>query len=489
MANLTESQTYDAGVYQLETTDPVVGGPDGISNAPLKNLANRTAYLKKHVDDIESGSFALPGYAKLNSPAFTGNPTAPNQAAGDNDTSIANTAFVRTAVRGYLTKTVSGNQNVVLTAAEASYPLINFNGALTGNINVIVPSEPGSWVFHNNSTGGFTITVKTAAGQGVPVPSAGTGIAAWTAGGDMIPVRVLSLAFPRNIQLTGDVNGSGAFSGETDISIPVTVADNSHFHSINTVDGLQSALDSKSPVISPAFSGNPTAPTPAQFDNDTSLATTAFVRRELGSHRFSASRSGELVLDVADIGAHILHGADSGPRGYTMPNLSTVPNGATIKITNLSGHDLILLQRSVGDIFISTSDGSGTGQNFYIKHGTTVVATKYSENAWLVTGSGDEYKSPLFANLISGYGYQKLPSGFLMQWGSFLAPIDGYATVTLPISFAYGFFGVFTQVQPTSAVNYAYPFCTATPLSLSQFQVRSYYNQSDVVVQWLAIGK
>jgi hypothetical protein len=55
MANLQETPVYDAGVYQLETSDPVLGGPDGPSNAPLKNLANRTAYLKGRVDDLEAG--------------------------------------------------------------------------------------------------------------------------------------------------------------------------------------------------------------------------------------------------------------------------------------------------------------------------------------------------------------------------------------------------------------------------------------------------
>lgn len=38
------------------------------------------------------------GVAPIDSPVFTGNPTAPNQPAGDKDTSIANTAFVNAAV-------------------------------------------------------------------------------------------------------------------------------------------------------------------------------------------------------------------------------------------------------------------------------------------------------------------------------------------------------------------------------------------------------
>lgn len=52
MANLQESQNYEAGVYQLETTDPVVAGPEGISNLQAKQLANRTAWLKQQVDTL-----------------------------------------------------------------------------------------------------------------------------------------------------------------------------------------------------------------------------------------------------------------------------------------------------------------------------------------------------------------------------------------------------------------------------------------------------
>ena len=53
MSNLPETATYDAGVYQIETTDAVVGGVSGKSNASAINLANRTAYLKAHVDAME----------------------------------------------------------------------------------------------------------------------------------------------------------------------------------------------------------------------------------------------------------------------------------------------------------------------------------------------------------------------------------------------------------------------------------------------------
>lgn len=45
MANLTETSTFEAGIYQLETTDPVLGGASGVANLQGKQLANRTRFL------------------------------------------------------------------------------------------------------------------------------------------------------------------------------------------------------------------------------------------------------------------------------------------------------------------------------------------------------------------------------------------------------------------------------------------------------------
>lgn len=68
-----------------------------------------------------------------------------------------------------LTKSVAGSSNVTLTASEAAYSIIYLTGALTGNINVIVPAAVNEWVFFNNTSGAYTLTVKTASGSGVLV--------------------------------------------------------------------------------------------------------------------------------------------------------------------------------------------------------------------------------------------------------------------------------------------------------------------------------
>ena len=44
----------------------------------------------------------------------------------------------------------------------------------------------------------------------------------------------------------------------------------------------RSSIASLAPLSSPTFTGSPTAPTPASTSNDTSIATTAFVRTVLG---------------------------------------------------------------------------------------------------------------------------------------------------------------------------------------------------------------
>lgn len=49
MANLTEISRWEAGIYQFETSDPVMGGPNGIDNRPTRELANRTLWLKNEI--------------------------------------------------------------------------------------------------------------------------------------------------------------------------------------------------------------------------------------------------------------------------------------------------------------------------------------------------------------------------------------------------------------------------------------------------------
>lgn len=72
-------------------------------------------------------------------------------------------------------------------------------------------------------------------------------------------------------------------------------ANSAHSHAVTDVTGLQTALDTKAPLASPALTGTPTAPTPTAGDNTTKLATTAFVQNAVSSSAVAA------LDDIGDV--------------------------------------------------------------------------------------------------------------------------------------------------------------------------------------------
>lgn len=66
MANLPENEVWE-DVYQWETSDRALGGPGGVMNKPLRNLVNRTAFLKKTLEDNTGAATTdKAGIVKLN---------------------------------------------------------------------------------------------------------------------------------------------------------------------------------------------------------------------------------------------------------------------------------------------------------------------------------------------------------------------------------------------------------------------------------------
>jgi len=142
MANLTEQNQYEDGIYQIEKSDPVVGGADGISNRQANQLANRTRWLKARLDGL------------LDSPALTGKPTAPRPAPGTTSDQVQTAAGVlaQLAAFGVGAESVSGinldiNQAVLGTnvhyegtqgkAVAQNYPRVVGNDAALVAFNVL----------------------------------------------------------------------------------------------------------------------------------------------------------------------------------------------------------------------------------------------------------------------------------------------------------------------------------------------------------------
>ena len=114
MATITGTfNSLIAGTISGSVATPGATGPAGPTGAtgatgpagpgvPAGGTAGQ--YLQKTTTGVDYATdwvtLNLSAYAPLASPAFTGNPTAPTAAFGDNDTSIATTAFVQSALLG-----------------------------------------------------------------------------------------------------------------------------------------------------------------------------------------------------------------------------------------------------------------------------------------------------------------------------------------------------------------------------------------------------
>lgn len=115
MANIKEKDIWEDHIYQIETSDPVLGGENGIANRQAKQLASRTQYLKKGLEKS----------AAKDSPAFTGEPTAPTAPQGTNSQQIATTAFVKAAIAALI-----GSAPAELDTLEELAAMLAENGDL-----------------------------------------------------------------------------------------------------------------------------------------------------------------------------------------------------------------------------------------------------------------------------------------------------------------------------------------------------------------------
>ncbi|PYZ35417.1 phage tail protein [Enterobacter cloacae complex sp.] len=118
-------------------------------------------------------SDAVSGYPKgaiVPSSVYTGQWLNLNEANGTSPESPtgANTGWV--PINNYgVTQITMTSGSIVMSSLQAAKDRIIISGTLTANVNLIFPAWIKSWVVHNNCTGNFTVTCRTASGSGVVV--------------------------------------------------------------------------------------------------------------------------------------------------------------------------------------------------------------------------------------------------------------------------------------------------------------------------------
>jgi hypothetical protein len=274
--NLAENgaENYDwnsEGVYQLEVTDRVQGGPGGVANRQAAELANRTRNLHGRVQNVEANK------APLASPALTGTPTAPTAALGTNNTQIANTAFVQALVAAL----VNSSPAALDTLKELATALGNdanfattMTNALAGKLGINAKAADSS-LFNGQVNSEFLRFLGPINSEQLDnLTNTGISFVNYPSDSRLL----LSINFGGSIgtlQQEYGFIGLSRWRNKTDNGIWSDWRELWHTGNLNP--------SQMAPLVSPAFTGTPTAPTAAPGTNNTQIANTAFVQAALAA--------------------------------------------------------------------------------------------------------------------------------------------------------------------------------------------------------------
>lgn len=111
---------------------------------------------------------------------------------------------------GLATVNVAGNSNVTASAPQAQCLVQRLTGALTGNINYLLPQLGALYIIDNETTGAFSIAVKTTANAAGVVVAQNGQTTVWSDGTNIITALSVSQIFAGNITINGTLTVGGA---------------------------------------------------------------------------------------------------------------------------------------------------------------------------------------------------------------------------------------------------------------------------------------
>ncbi|MDV2789868.1 pyocin knob domain-containing protein [Pseudomonas aeruginosa] len=220
MATLPESPDYAPGIYQIETSDPVVGGPGGVSNKQGEQLACRTAWLKVQVDGLVTGSIVAGKAARLSALrtlSITGAGTGSAAFDGSANAAIALTLANSGVSAGTYSK-VTVNAKGLVTAGAAlvasDIPALDWSKITTGRPTTL---------------GGYGITDALAKSDAVTSPAPNKLL--WMNSAGQLPASITGnaataskWAVARTLSISGDATGSGTLDGSANAAIEIRLA-------------------------------------------------------------------------------------------------------------------------------------------------------------------------------------------------------------------------------------------------------------------------
>ena len=231
-----------------------------------------------------------------------------------------NFALVEESVSGVLSKSVAGSADVTLTSTnftsdESRHAVLELTGALTGNINVIIPNVQKTYFLYNNTSGSYTLSIKTSSGTAVEIPQASkeyvycdgsnaivtllgtthsTNVA--TVAGEITPTNNVSTLAGIAAKVT---TVAGVSANVTTVATSITAG---HVAIVAAINSAVSSVSDNMPDVSTVAGDSANLQTVAgQISGTNNIATVAGISADISTVAGVSSAVSTVATNVADV--------------------------------------------------------------------------------------------------------------------------------------------------------------------------------------------
>ncbi|MES4611664.1 MAG: phage tail protein [Ewingella sp.] len=140
-------------------------------------------------------------------------------------------------------------------------------------------------------------------------------------------------------------------------------------------------------------------------------------------------------ISASDFGSVIV--IEANGQTIKLPTMNTLPAGKLITIYCFGGNGSpVVLQTQQGNYFSNGPEGNRTTTITLTTQETlTIVSEGSTSPNWEIYGNGTLKYSPLFGSSLFPNGYQRLPSGLIIQWGEAATSSNSLVSLPFPIPF------------------------------------------------------
>lgn len=260
---------------------------------------------------------------------------------------------------------------------------------------------------------------------------------------------------------TAGTTAASAPTGYTSASEGASITDGTAVFKVRYYDQVAS-------VVSPAFSGTPTAPTPSKGTNNTQIATMAALVAALA--------------DYAKLASPALTGTPTAPTAAKTTDSTQIATTAFVKDV-VADYATLTQLNAKAPLASPTFTGTPKSTTPASSDNSTRIATTAFVKALVGAANNGGIVS---ANLAQN-GYVKFANGFILQWGRTAVNTGtGSQNVTLPISFTNTNYFVCSDYYVDVMLDYVYGHNHGYPVSNSVFH--AWNARNNTASQWVAVG-